>query len=353
MKSDPRRFRGWTILLAGMMIVFGLSTVMSAQPVISVKGGLVNAVEGKADFHAAKDMRLQKLEPFLQLHRGDEVQVRQYGRVEILLNPGSFARLGSESRLRLVNDQLSSLSLELLDGSMVIEAGNVKAIRQIEVKMANRSYYVIKDGIYRFDRSDSGAVQARVFRGEMTALDGRGKLVHLKKSRAMSESTNGVVTLAHFDTHQTDNLDSWSAYRAGLLERANVGVVRAYRNGYAPWDLHNSSLLYGGGWFYNPFYGTYTFWPGYSSFYYSPYGYHYYPPNYGYGGGGGGGGVSARNRNEGYAGNRESLGSSSAGVGKSSESHIGGSMIASPSAGMGRSEAPSGGAGRHESVRKH
>lgn len=349
MKTSRSELREKGMIVVGIAMLFAVTQMAYTQPVISVKGGLVNAVEGKAEYHSGRDLRMQKLEPFLQLRRGDEVQVRPNGRVELLLNPGSFARLGAETQMRLVNEQLSSLVLELRSGSMVIEAGNIKSIGRIEVQLGGHSFFIVKDGIYRFDVETLGSAQARVFRGEMQTTDAKGKTVSMKKSRAVSlVLSKGTLAFTHFDIHQTDSLDEWSAYRAGLLERANVGVLRAYRNGYPITGYYGYGLL-GGGWFYNPFYGTYTFLPGSFSYFRSPYGFYYYPSYGGYGG------SYVPSRREGFSGSTHREGFQSGLGGGSFSEHRGGSAAGfapSHSSGSGRSEGGSGGHRESVSVRK-
>ncbi|MBI1766342.1 MAG: hypothetical protein HYR56_33465, partial [Acidobacteria bacterium] len=83
----------------------------------------------------------------------------------------------------------------------------------------------------------------------------RGKLVRLTGGNEKPE-------LAKVDKDAIDSFDAWSFNRAQTLVAANLSSLR------------QNSLL-SGGWFYNAFYGCYTFVP-YRGFLTSPYGFGFY-----------------------------------------------------------------------------
>lgn len=340
MKNATKGTKQGILLLFGLLMWLVLSSEMvMGQPYISTKGGLLNVVEGLADVHSARDMRWEKARPLLQMRHGDELRTHENSRVEVLLNPGSFARLGGESKMRLLNDRLVELSLEMLTGSMEIEAGNMKSIRQIKVMMRGNQFTLVKDGIYRFDVDGSGKLSARVFRGEMHLAATNGKTKTLKKSSVVNiDAGNNALAFAHFDTKQTDGLSQWGIYRAGILAQANRSAAQSYVSTYGLGSYYGYGLLGYGGWYYNPFYGFYTFLPGYNSFYsffggyYSPYGY-YYPPISG----------GQAFRSESVRGNHESLSSIWSGSGMSKEGGW-----SQPSAGVVMSAPSGGGSSRSE-----
>lgn len=274
-KNRTSRWGTGFLVCAAMLATFSTATV--AQPFISTKGGLLNVVEGKADVHNPQEKRWERARPMLQMNAGEELRTRENSRVEMLLNPGSFARLGPETTVRLLNNRLTELSLVLLSGSMAVEAGNIKpkTIRQIQISVLGHSFSIIKDGIYRFDVRDSGYASARVFRGAMETSEQNGKTIRLKKSRVVTiDPVAGTIALSHFEKDQFDNLDEWSEYRAGLLSSANQHADRMYSSGYWPAGYYSSFNSFLGGWFYDPFYGFYTFLPGFG-YYSSPFGYYY------------------------------------------------------------------------------
>lgn len=341
MKTTTQGIRQWIVFFMGLgALLTILPEIVSGQPYISTKGGLINVIEGRVDVHNARDMRWEKARPLLQLRRGDEVRVRENSRVEMLLNPGSFARLGPESTVRLVNDRLTELSLDLVSGSMEVEAGNVKSIGHIDVSVFGHLFNIRKDGVYRFDVNEPGSATARVFRGEMVTVSANGKTTRMKKSSAATlTSAKGDVAFVHFDTKQMDSLSEWGAFRAGQLAQSNRGVIRSLSQGYYPGSYYGSYGLsphgWGCGWFYDPFFGYYTYMPCRNDFFSS------------YGGGflfspivvvsnGGHRGIGT-SRSEGFSRGHESIGSGG-GFSPAPSPSVGPSAVGSSSAGSSRSE---------------
>src|SRR5687768_16480894 len=62
------------------------------------EGGVANVVEGDAT-HSRGDSKPQPLKPLQKFKSNDEVMVGDHSRVEILLNPGTYLRLGPNSQL--------------------------------------------------------------------------------------------------------------------------------------------------------------------------------------------------------------------------------------------------------------
>jgi hypothetical protein len=342
MRQANRNSIGWTpAFLALFVLLASIPKLSTAQPYISSKGGLVNVIEGQADVHNAQEKRWEKARPLLQLRPGDELRTRDNGQAEVLLNPGSFVRLGAESSVRIEDNRLIRLSLVLLSGTMEVEAGNIKIIKQIQVSVEGRPFAIAKDGIYRFDIGDSGSASARVFRGEMRVTAANGKSTKMKKSSMVVIGASGAtLAFSHFDTHLMDSLSEWAAIRSQQLARANHGLSSSYASGYYGGYYGGyfgfNSYLWGGGWFYDPIYGYYTFMPGFGS-YYSPYGWNYYPPVII-----GGGGGSSRRESSGRS--HESL---SGGFGQGQKDS--GRSYSPPSSGPPATSAPSGGGfGRSE-----
>ena len=102
------------------------SSVIFAQNrekfVISAKAGGINAITGQADVHAKGESDWQQLSITDDLEAGDRVRTANDGRVEILLNPGSYLRVGGDSEVELSNNTLDNLELRLLRGTAIVEA---------------------------------------------------------------------------------------------------------------------------------------------------------------------------------------------------------------------------------------
>ena len=121
------------------------------QLIISAKAGLVNAVEGAAN------VRIQE-----QVPAGQPIQTSSTGRVEILLNPGSFLRLGENSVAVLDSVELTNIDIRIVSGSAIIEAGSIEKDSPIRVTNGESTVSIVAPGIYPFsvDRASADQIES-------------------------------------------------------------------------------------------------------------------------------------------------------------------------------------------------
>src|SRR5690348_4431182 len=89
-----------------------LTGVVGNQYLISAKAGGVNVVSGSVTV-TRNDGTAGRLVAGESLATGDKVETGGDGRAEVLLNPGSYLRVNSNSAFRFVSTDLEDLKLEL------------------------------------------------------------------------------------------------------------------------------------------------------------------------------------------------------------------------------------------------
>ncbi|HET8675326.1 MAG TPA: FecR domain-containing protein, partial [Blastocatellia bacterium] len=94
-----------------------------SQYLVSARAGVVNVVEGDVSFERAgkSDMLIAGD----VVRSGDLVKTGANGRAEILLNPGSYLRLSTNTEFIFKDTRIHRLELALLKGSAIIEASVV------------------------------------------------------------------------------------------------------------------------------------------------------------------------------------------------------------------------------------
>lgn len=252
----------------------------SAQSVISAHSGLIHYSDGSVFLD---DQRVeQKTGKFEQMNNGSELRT-QDGRAEVLLTPGTFLRLGSNSAIRMLSNQLDDTRVELLSGSAVLDQGSdTLANTSVTILYNLDQVHIKKAGLYRFD---SEPPQVKVERGaaDVTA-DGKsieagegyvvpfeGKLVARKLLNDPGLNKPG------------DDLDNWNSTRGESVDQNNQraantsdlsGVIDGWQNnpdavlqslGIPPYIPGMSSMVppagygsyggYGSG-LYGPVYGS-------------------------------------------------------------------------------------------------
>lgn len=267
--------------------------------VISAKAGGVNYVEGSVSV-LRKDGKSGYLTRRDQIEVGDVVTTGPDSKAEILLNPGSFLRLGSNSSFEFKTTSLDDLRIRLDSGSAIFE---VFASRDFKVRVItpHSKLLLIKSGVFRIDVMPNGGANVEVTDGEALLGDSDATLL---KSGFAAKLTDREVSVRKFDRKNNDEFEAWSKTRSKDLAKQSAklknqelrnSLLSSFNGG--GWGMYNSFGL----WVFNPAFGGYCFLP-FGNGWASPYGYGYdsclcnyhmptiiyYPPT-GIGGGGTGG----------------------------------------------------------------
>jgi hypothetical protein len=325
---------------------------------ISAKAGGVNSVTGNVRVTRA-GQEAQLLSGQDDLNAGDKVTTGYASQTEVLLNPGSYLRLGENSELVLVDNSLNNLVVKLVKGSAIIEAtGGDDVDLRINVLTNHKQLVIVRGGIYRIN-TQPGFTELLVRKGRVWPDSNPLEVV---KGGKKVTYTGGAPVIAKLEKKDQDDFDLWSKNRAETLAKANARLSNRTVNGYlssmTPAEWAFSAATSFGVWAYSSASRGYTFVPfhygwssPYGNFYGSycnvtPYG------NYGYGNNNGtvvrGGGLPGGGSSNGYPGGPSSGGSSSGGSSGGNVGGMGGSsggssvapMPSTPSTSMGSQAGP-------------
>ena len=201
----------------------GISTAR-AQSVISARSGLVDLVEGDVFL---QDKRIDaRFGNFPEVKEKAVLRTAE-GRVEILLNPGVFLRLGENSSLRMITNRLIDTRVELLGGSAVVEAAEIGKDMGVTIVCKDGAVILRKAGIYRFDFSPA-CLRVR-FGDALVQINGQSIEVGAGKMIAFEGEQAALV--AKFDKEEADALDRWSRRRGEYVAMANVSAAKSLRDG--------------------------------------------------------------------------------------------------------------------------
>jgi hypothetical protein len=243
--------------------------------VISAKAGGINAVTGRATVHLKGGADWQQLNVTDDLEAGDVVRTDTGSRVEMLLNPGSYLRIGENSEFELVNNSLDNLELKVLRGTAIVEAtGADDTELMINISTPHTKLAIIRHGLYRLNVVPEDATELIVRKGRVMLNDsqkikGGNKVV-------FSSSSFQVAKLQGDEKKDRDELSYWSKERADTLAKANRRISDQMLSS-AFYTYRSSDWMFSanrGFWFFHPLRRFYTFVP----FYYgwgtwgSPYG---------------------------------------------------------------------------------
>jgi hypothetical protein len=251
------------------------------ERLISAKAGGVNFVAGDVKARRAGGADWTGVSVKDDLKSGDVARTGADGRVEVLLNPGSYLRAGAQTEFELEDASLDNLRLRLTSGSVLVEATGYGDLGlNIEVATPQTRVSIVRSGVYRIDVSRPGETLVVVEKGRARVGGGAAALV-VKNGKTARVVAGGGVEVAKFDKQQRDALDLWSRDRGKELAKLNEklanrqtnALLASYNSRFDIFraDFPSSSF---GLWMWNSTSRCYTFLPFYMGWR-SPYGYGY------------------------------------------------------------------------------
>ena len=231
--------------------------------------GTLNYVEGQASI--GNQQLDSKSIGSAELQNG-QVLTTGNGKAEVLLTPGVYLRVGSNSSVTMLSNSLTNTQVAVNQGQAMIEVDQLYKENDIQVKQAGADARIEKTGLYDFDAANHAL---RVFDGKALVTDNDQK-VTLKGGHELALNNDEGKPKAHSfnkdQIRQSDDLYRWSSLRSEYLSEANVDAARLYyvNGGWGPgW--------WGPGWYWNPYFAGFTYLPG-NGFLYSPFGWGFYSP---------------------------------------------------------------------------
>ncbi len=263
--------KNWKTMIA--LVGLALATFPAARADIPASTGInnppqpgtVNYIEGAASLDGGP--LTNRNVGSVALNSG-QVLTTGAGKAEILLTPGIFLRVGSNSAVKMISPDLEDTRIELERGHVAIEVDQIFPQNMVQIVDNGVTAQLMKTGYYEFDTTPP---EAMVFKGEARVQAGvgkhfgQGKWAKVKGSHEMALESGVREKAAGFDTHPTDDsLYNWSSLRSHYLAEANEQIAEQY---YAPGFYP--------GWYWDPYMFDYTY-LGWDPFF-SPFGWGFYP----------------------------------------------------------------------------
>src|SRR5580698_2049911 len=171
----------WFLKSVVLLAFFGASApFLSAQNPRRALPGTVNYVEGQASLDG---------NPLPARQNGDtQVQPNQHlttaaGKVEMLLTPGVFVRVGNNSDIRMVSNGLANPTIEVVRGETLVEVDQQTTGAKVDVLEHGATASILKYGLFRFN-----ADQARI-----EVIDGQLQVAENGKTKDVGKGKAALV----------------------------------------------------------------------------------------------------------------------------------------------------------------
>lgn len=255
-------------LIAGPFLAVILpASAFAAPDANSALPGTLNYVEGQAyigqNTLGANSIGNETLRPGETLEIGN-------GKAEILLTPGVFLRVDSDSAVKMISPSLTDTEVEIGKGRAMIEVAEIHDQNNLRIATGGLETRLVKKGVYEFDADRQ---EIMVFDGKAVVQDG-DRDVSVGGGQRVDLNSGEKLKAHDFDkdNYKQSDLYQWSSLRSSYMAEANVNAASGYvANGYyAPGWV-------GSGWYWSSAFGGYTFIPG-GGVLYSPFGFGFYSP---------------------------------------------------------------------------
>ena len=255
-----------SFLLTAILFVPAWAEDTSAKSAVP---GTLNYVEGQASI--GTEALNSKSIGSAQL-QADQSLTTENGKAEVLLTPGVFLRVGSNSSVKMISPSLTNTDIDLEQGHAIVEVAEIHPENDINISTGGATTKLLKTGLYDFDLRQS---VLRVFDGKAAVLEG-DQHTTVKGGHEVSLNANGKLKAQKFNKKQYEEGDlyRWSSLRSAYLAEANVDAAGLYaQNGWGPWGPG----WWGADWYWDPWFDAFTFIPG-DGIFYSPFGWGFYSP---------------------------------------------------------------------------
>lgn len=233
--------------------------------VISAKAGGVSQIEGdvKVKRDGAAIDAGQVLAKGDVLRDKDRVVTGTDGRAEILLNPGSYLRIGENAEFELTVASLDSLQIQIVRGSAIVEANTIGGDKgaNVSIVTGQTTVRLEKAGLYRINATGA-ATEIYVWEGAARV----GSQIVKSGRRITIGAGASAAAIAKFDRSNLDSLDRWSASRADELAKLNERLERvALESTLASNSWNSDSYFSSGYWVFDRRTRTWCYVPNYGA----------------------------------------------------------------------------------------
>jgi hypothetical protein len=252
------------MLLAAAPFTFAQGAPPVAEP------GTINYVEGIVQINGK--LITKKQVGSIEVAQGGVLSTAN-GRAEMLLTPGVYMRLDSNSALTMVSPELTHTTIQLTRGELLAEVDQIEKENRLEIAVNGVTTRLLKTGVYEF-HTDPPSVA--VFTGKAEATEGR-HVFDAYRGEQILLTPQVRHAVRKFHRKAPDDLYAWSKLRSEYAAEAGENMAQEAALGTGPYGW------YGPGWFWDPYFDMWGFFPM-DAYMWGPFGFPFYSPLF-YGGG--------------------------------------------------------------------
>jgi len=208
-------------------------------------------VSGEVFVKRSANLGTEKAEINLALVQGDQLATEN-GQAEVQLGHRNYLRLDSHSKVEIAllpKEADGRIGIHVLEGNAYLRIGSLSAEKAVEVDTPDASYYVLEEGLYRFNVGQTQQTEALVFEGSLEAAGEAGSVVVRADESIIASNGRMLGDPAPFSS-RADDFDQWNEARDEMEAPQST-------NRRLPSDLedYENELDQNGSWTYEQPYG--------------------------------------------------------------------------------------------------
>ena len=180
---------------------------------------MINQIEGRVLLQDEPLLEIQRT--FLHMEAGQRLRTED-GRAEVLFAVGSYLRTAPHSEIEMVSAGLTSASVRLHQGSMIVDAHLVYDEDSLTVLVGEAEVHLLKKGLYRLDALGAEGSSLTVVQGNALLVSGAAASTIKKKRLIRFGNPDRVVFESRFKHWQEDELTAWHAKRASVIAQTTA-----------------------------------------------------------------------------------------------------------------------------------
>jgi len=209
-------------------------------------------VTGTVYVQRASDLGYEKGEVNLALVQGDKMGTES-GQAEIHFGRRNYLRIDDNTKIEfavLPKEGDERIRLHLTEGSAYLRVSRLAVDKGIEVHTPDASFYVLEEGLYRFDVRLDRETQVSVREGSLEAAAEDGSVL-VRANETVTAADGRLLGDPQYVDGREDGFDTWNGSRDALLTARN-------QTQYLPSEIgeYEEELEENGEWIYERGYGN-------------------------------------------------------------------------------------------------
>lgn len=240
------------VLIGAFLVLAPLFAAAETDDYSDFSIARLNYVRGEVSVQRASDLGTETAEVNLPLVEGDKLLTKD-GQAEVQFGRRNYLRVDSFSQVEfavLPSEGKSGIKVHLLEGRAYLRVGSPGEEKSVEVHSPDASFYILEEGLYRFEVEADNGTEIFVHEGSAEAA-GEGGSVVVKAMEKLAAARGELLSDPESFYARSDSFAQWNESRDDLFGRRNTSA-------YLPSDIseYEEELGDNGRWVYEQPYGN-------------------------------------------------------------------------------------------------